>query len=125
MSTLATTVLNTQTPITEIAPIDFSVTLASNHRQEIAAFNKLDYRFFQIKEIPEEKSSQYRLAMANVLSGLQKPNQSVVYMLSGTKKGVSLHIGVASTADDISDAGKALKSSFGNFSISRGMVCNY
>jgi hypothetical protein len=116
MSTLATTVLNTQTPITEIAPIDFSVTLASNHRQEIAAFNKLDYRFFQIKEIPEEKSSQYRLAMANVLSGLQKPNQSVVYMLSGTKKGVSLHIGVASTADDISDAGKALKSSFeGNF----------
>jgi hypothetical protein len=116
MSTLATTVLNTQTPITEIAPIDFSVALASNHRQEIAAFNKLDYRFFQIKEIPEEKSSQYRLAMANVLSGLQKPNQSVVYMLSGTKKGVSLHIGVASTADDISDAGNALKYSFeGNF----------
>ena len=118
MSTLATTVLNTQTPITEIEPIDFSVALAVNYRQEVAAFNKLDYRFFQIKEIPEEKSSQYRLAMANVLSGLQKPNQSVVYMLSGTKKGVSLHIGVASTdaAGGISDAGKALRSSFeGNF----------
>ncbi len=118
MSTLATTVLNTQTPITEIEPIDFSVALADNHRQAVAAFNQLDYRFFQIKEIPEEKSSQYRLAMANVLSGLQKPNQSVVYMLSGTKKGVSLHVGVASTdaSDGISDAGNALKYSFeGNF----------
>ncbi len=118
MSTLATTVLNTQTPITEIEPIDFSVDLASNHRQALAAFNQLDYRLFQIKEIPEEKSSQYRLAMANVLSGLQKPEQSVVYLLSGSNKGVSLHVGVASStlSGDIPDAGKALKSSFeGNF----------
>lgn len=75
----------------------------------------LDYRFYRVSEISEGKAGQYRLAMANVISGLCTSNSRVIYLLSGTPEGVALYIGVAGK-NRISDVGEMLKSSFeGNF----------
>jgi DNA helicase HerA-like ATPase len=102
----------TENLITNLASLDFSTVYLPIPNQAS------EYRFFKIKEIPETKSSQNRLAMVNVLAGLQQSKQSFVYVLSGTDKGVELYIGVKSDnqASDIHDAGQALRYSFeGNF----------
>lgn len=114
---LTAQLLTVQTPITEMTPIDFSLA-TSLQAQLPSTLQKLKFRFYRVKEIPEEKSGQYRLAMANVLSGLQKPDQSMVYVLSGNRQGVALYLGVASdTTDvDIYDEADSLASAFeGNF----------
>ncbi|MCL5796540.1 MAG: ATP-binding protein, partial [Gammaproteobacteria bacterium] len=114
---LTAQLLTVHTPITEMTPIDFSLA-TSLQAQLPSTLKKLKFRFYRVKEIPEEKSGQYRLAMANVLSGLQKPDQSMVYVLSGNRQGIALYLGVASdTTDvDICDEADSLASAFeGNF----------
>lgn len=104
--------------IDEMLPVDFSKQVPISAMQLSEANRAVKTRFFQVTEIPEESSSQYRLAMTNVLSGLQNPDQSMVYLLSGSREGVKLFIGVSSKEPevDIHDAGDALKNSFkGNF----------
>ena len=90
------------------------------------------YRLFQVTEIGENKAVAYRLAMANVLSGLDDPQCQAVYILSGTPTGVQLYVGIASTSrsnHELHDMAETLKASFeGNFlgaglvNISRGNV---
>lgn len=78
-----------------------------------------NYRLFQVSEIGEGTAGAYRLAMANVISGLDDPHCQAIYILSGTPTGVKLFIGIASitrSTEDLSDMAKTLKASFeGNF----------
>lgn len=87
--------------------------------QEIPVRSEIGYRFFQVTEIAEGKAAAYRLAMANVMSGIDDARYSTIYILSGTPEGVSLYIGIASAAIadvEIHDMAKTLKASFeGNF----------
>ncbi|NBK21593.1 MAG: ATP-binding protein, partial [Spirochaetia bacterium] len=115
LTELSTRVINAKALISEMIPIDFSTTLQAMLPVSAKA---VDYRFYQVTEIPEEKVSQYRLAMANVFSGMQNEQRSVVYMLSSTEQGVDLYLGIASSDKqiDIPDSGTALKTTFeGNF----------
>jgi hypothetical protein len=77
------------------------------------------YRLFQVSEIGEGTAGAYRLAMANVMSGLDDPQCQAVYILSGTTTGVNLYVGIASTSrsdGDLHEMAKTLKASFeGNF----------
>ena len=77
------------------------------------------FRLFHVTEIGEGKAGAYRLAMANVMSGLDDPLCQAVYILSGTPTGVKLYIGIASTNRDdaeLTEMAKTLKASFeGNF----------
>ena len=47
------------------------------------------YRLFRVTEIGEGKAGAYRLAMANVIAGLDDPLCQSVYILSGTPEGVA------------------------------------
>jgi hypothetical protein len=77
---------------------------------------KLDYRFFRIDEIIEEKSMVNRQAMANVISCMNNAKSSMVYMVRGDKHGVKFHIGVAGASDGAADTGSLLSLSYaGNF----------
>ena len=84
---------------------------------KISAFH--DCRLFHITEIGEGKANAYRLAMANVIAGLDDPRFRAVYILSGTPEGVALYVGVASSEerdDSLHEMAKTLKASFeGNF----------
>jgi hypothetical protein len=77
------------------------------------------YRLFRVTEIGEGKAGAYRLAMANVIAGLDDPLCQAVYILSGTLEGVALYIGIASARlldDDLHEMAKTLRASFeGNF----------
>lgn len=80
---------------------------------------KHGFRLFHVTEIGEGKASAYRLAMANVIAGLDDPKFRAVYILSGTPEGISLYVGVASSDEDdapLHEMAKTLKASFeGNF----------
>lgn len=80
---------------------------------------KHGFRLFHVTEIGEGKASAYRLAMANVIAGLDDPKFRAVYILSGTPEGISLYVGVASSEEDdghLHEMAKTLKASFeGNF----------
>ena len=77
------------------------------------------YRLFHVTEIGEGKASAYRLAMANVIAGLDDPKFCAIYILSGTPEGINLYVGIASAEvgkDQIHEMAKTLKASFeGNF----------
>ncbi len=77
------------------------------------------YRLFHITEIGDGKAGAYRLAMANVIAGLNDPRCQAIYILSGTPEGVALYIGIASSVlaeDAIHDMATTLRASFeGNF----------
>lgn len=77
------------------------------------------YRLFRITEIGEGNADAYRLAMANVLAGLDDPLCQAIYILSGTPQGVALYVGIASARrpdDDLHQMASTLKASFeGNF----------
>lgn len=77
------------------------------------------YRLFHVTEIGEGKANAYRLAMANVIAGLDDPRFRAIYILSGTPEGVSLYVGIASSEEDdvrLHEMAKTLKASFeGNF----------
>ncbi|MBB1488630.1 ATP-binding protein [Oceanospirillum sediminis] len=79
--------------------------------------DQLEYRFFRICEIGEDKAEGYRLAMSNVLSILNDSSVSLAYLLNGTPQCVELYIGVASREVAIShEASKLLKGALeGNF----------
>lgn len=117
VETQPSSLMSNREPIAQMRPIDFS--LAKSLKAQLpSTLQKTKYRFYRVKEIPEEKSGQYRLAMANVLSGLRKPDQSMVYVLSGNGQGVALYLGVASDSTDIDiyDEADSLASAFeGNF----------
>ena len=77
------------------------------------------FRLFHVTEISESKAGAYRLAMANVMAGLDDPLCQAVYILSGTPEGVALYVGIASSRrveDDVHEMAKTLRASFeGNF----------
>lgn len=77
------------------------------------------YRLFHVTEIGDGKAGAYRLAMANVLSGIDDPRCKAIYILSGTPEGVALYIGIASaklSVDALHEMAKTLGASFeGNF----------
>ena len=77
------------------------------------------FRLFHVTEIGEGKAGAYRLAMANVIAGIDDPRCKAIYVLSGTPEGVALYIGIASSelADDaLHEMAKTLRASFeGNF----------
>lgn len=87
--------------------------------QEVHTPSDIHYRFFNVTEIAEGKAAAYRLAMANVMAGIDDARYSAIYILSGTPEGVSLYVGIASSFvgdDEIHDMAKTLKASFeGNF----------
>ena len=80
---------------------------------------KHGFRLFHVTEIGEGKANAYRLAMANVIAGLDDPKFRAVYILSGTPEGISLYVGVASSEEgdaQLHEMAKTLKASFeGNF----------
>lgn len=77
------------------------------------------FRLFHVTEIGDGKAGAYRLAMANVIAGINDPRCKAIYVLSGTPEGVALYIGIASSelADDaLHEMAKTLRASFeGNF----------
>lgn len=77
------------------------------------------FRLFHITEIGEGKAGAYRLAMANVIAGIDDPRCRAIYVLSGTPEGVALYIGIASSElEDVElhEMAKTLRASFeGNF----------
>ena len=77
------------------------------------------FRLFHVTEIGEGKAGAYRLAMANVIAGIDDPRCNAIYILSGTPEGVALYIGISSSAladDEIHEMAKTLRASFeGNF----------
>lgn len=77
------------------------------------------FRLFHVTEIGDGKAGAYRLAMANVIAGINDPRCKAVYVLSGTPEGVGLYIGIASselTDDALHEMAKTLRASFeGNF----------
>ncbi|MDY0961972.1 MULTISPECIES: ATP-binding protein [Massilia] len=76
----------------------------------------LQYRFFHVSQIIEEKSEVHRLAMGNVIACLNHTDAALVYLLSSSERGVRLYLGVAAPAAAATGAGKLLKQSFsGNF----------
>lgn len=79
----------------------------------------LRYRLFQLTEIGEGHANAYRLAMANVMSGLDDPQCRAIYILSGTPSGIDLYFGIASntrTDTELTEMAKTLQTSFeGNF----------
>lgn len=87
--------------------------------QEISSSVNIHYRFFHVSEISEGKAAAYRLAMANVMAGVDDARYSTIYILSGTPEGVNLYVGIASSSvgdDQIHDMAQTLKASFeGNF----------
>ena len=92
---------------------------ASNAMREVQAPPTQNYRLFKVTEIAEGKAASYRLAMANVMAGMDDPRCRAIYILSGTPEGVSLYAGIASSQvsdDDLHNLAKTLKASFeGNF----------
>ena len=92
---------------------------ASNEMREIQSPSLQNFRLFKVTEIAEGKAAAYRLAMANVMAGMDDPRCRVIYILSGTPEGVSLYAGIASSQvsdDELHDVAKTLKASFeGNF----------
>lgn len=90
-----------------------------NVMQEVPIKASLGYRLFRVTEIGEGKAAAYRLAMANVMAGLDDPRCRAIYILSGTPEGVGLYVGISSSEvndDDLHDMAKTLKASFeGNF----------
>lgn len=77
------------------------------------------FRLFHVTEIGSGKAGAYRLAMANVIAGIDDPQGKAIYILSGTPEGVALYIGIASSAlkdDELHEMAKTLRASFeGNF----------
>ncbi len=77
------------------------------------------FRLFHVTEISESKAGAYRLAMANVMAGLDDPLCQAVYILSGTPEGVALYVGIASSRrveGDVHEMANTLRASFeGNF----------
>lgn len=77
------------------------------------------FRLFHVTEISESKAGAYRLAMANVMAGLDDPLCQAVYILSGTPEGVALYVGIASSrlvGDAVHEMANTLRASFeGNF----------
>ena len=77
------------------------------------------FRLFHVAEIGEGKANAYRLAMANVIAGLDDPKFRAVYILSGTPEGINLYVGIASSEEgdaQLHEMAKTLKASFeGNF----------
>lgn len=92
---------------------------ASNAMREVQSPSTQNYRLFKVTEIAEGKAAAYRLAMANVMAGMDDPRCRAIYILSGTPEGVSLYAGIASSQvsdDDLHNMTKTLKASFeGNF----------
>lgn len=77
-----------------------------------------DFRLFHIAEISEGKADAYRLAMANVISGLSHIGCAGVYLLNGRPDGISLYVGVVRSGKvfDAPDMGKSFRTAFeGNF----------
>ncbi len=91
----------------------------ANLMQEVPDKAEHGYRLFRITEIGEGKAAAYRLAMANVMAGMDDPRCRAIYILSGTPEGVNLYVGISSSGvndDDLHDMAKTLKASFeGNF----------
>ncbi|OYQ78704.1 hypothetical protein B9T19_07605 [Ignatzschineria sp. F8392] len=73
------------------------------------------FSFYLVKEISEGKSDEYRMSMANVIANLYQSDSTFIYILSGTKEGINLYIGVASEQNNSIDR-YILKNAFeGNF----------
>lgn len=62
--------------------------------QPLLAAEEIDYRFFRVTEISQDKAEGYRLAMANVLSILNDSEAALAYLLNGTPSGLELYLGV-------------------------------
>lgn len=60
----------------------------------LLAAEEIDYRFFRVTEISQDKAEGYRLAMANVLSILNDSQAALAYLLNGTPSGLELYVGV-------------------------------
>jgi hypothetical protein len=80
---------------------------------------KTEFRLFHVTEIGDGKAGAYRLAMANVIAGINDPRCKAIYILSGTLEGVGLYIGIASSEladDELHELAKTMRASFeGNF----------
>lgn len=87
--------------------------------QEKRFSTKNGFRLFHVTEIGEGKAHAYRLAMANVIAGLDDPKFRAIYILSGTPEGINLYVGIASSEDGddrLHEMATTLKASFeGNF----------
>ncbi|MCQ2419039.1 MAG: DUF87 domain-containing protein [Clostridia bacterium] len=53
-----------------------------------------DVCFYQVKQLCYEEDYPHREAFENVLSALDNEDYNFVYLLTGTEKGITLHIGV-------------------------------
>lgn len=94
--------------------------LATQPLQAMQPADKMRFRFARIAEISEGKASAYRLAMENVISSFSmEPGKKIVYVIRGTKKGVSFYLGIGSNqlnSSAITDTAQSLYSAFeGNF----------
>lgn len=108
----ANQLLNAQNPT-------FSWDLPSLEPQQfnpLLSASEIDYRFFRITEISQDKADGYRLAMANVLSILNDSQAALAYLLNGTPRGLELYVGVVEQGCRAHGASRQLKGALeGNF----------
>jgi hypothetical protein len=73
-----------------------------------------DFRLYQVHEVCKGKAFLNRQAMSAVIATINNTDSSFIYIVSGSRKGVSLHIGVATLSDkvDAHDLSKSLASTF-------------
>lgn len=68
-----------------------------------------EFRFVKVRSVNKETAESQRLAMANVLSGLSHSGARLVYLLSGTERGLELYFGVATEMRDSHEHIKSLR----------------
>ncbi len=71
--------------------------------------SKTEFRFIKVQSVNKESAGSQRLAMANVLSGLSHSGARLVYLLSGTERGLELYFGVATEMPDSHEHIKSLR----------------
>jgi hypothetical protein len=80
-----------------------------------------EFRFIKVRSVNKESAESQRLAMANVLSGLSHSGARLVYLLSGTERGLELYFGVATETreshEHIKSLGHLLEGNFQGISL--------
>lgn len=101
--------------------LNSNIIFNENSIKENLKLCKNDFEFFHIQEITYEEDAPRREALENVLSSLRVSGINFVYLIIGTKEGISFYFGVAKNRKkleiDIDDIAKQiLKSNIeGNF----------
>ncbi|SEM95650.1 hypothetical protein SAMN04487857_107206 [Pseudomonas sp. ok272] len=116
----ATAALQDLAPVSnEVPRIDWDApNFAELFHRPLIADELIRYRLLHISEIGEGKPEAYRQAMANVISCLNSTTCASVYILSGSREGIDLYLGVATASAqvDVHDAATMLRATFeGNF----------